>query len=337
MENETKGLKQIDRINKAYARNTSFSNSKDENFDNAARDIEGLKYFELARNTKSTIECVFDYADSKSGNLSVKNVDGITIVCENDGKNPVRNGKDGKASGMLTGVPVNVKVNKIDFISNTVYVIEDRREGLLSNGSILKAIYHGLQKNETVEVKGQVVSVKETYAIVNLYGKGIFGIVYLNDWSEEYIRSMHDVCSVDDIVPFYVTKSADSNRSNRPFFKLKGTEKNNTWSKLSDDLFHKGDACLVTCVERTNKGYWWGKTSRAEGIEVFCDYNQKLTIVEGNVYKCNVIDYRPADKIFKVTPFAVSTAGSGGVRFSKKMLKSRNISSEVTSEVTSEV
>ena len=93
---------------------------------------------------------------------------------------------------------------------------------------------------------------------------------------------------------------------------------------LSIPKYIKKDAVIeVTVVERPdNKTYWWGKCTRIVGIEIQCDYNDKLgRPLIGAKYKCKVKRCDPVAHKLTAAPFELVSQDAGtkaAVNFYKK-------------------
>ena len=67
---------------------------------------------------------------------------------------------------------------------------------------------------------------------------------------------------------------------------------------------------LIKCVRRPEKAsYWWGETKSVPGLQIMCDFNQRVPVSLNRFYKCKVTRFDPKSHILQAVPFFETDEG----------------------------
>lgn len=204
---------------------------------------------------------------------------------------------DYKAARLL-GVSFKLAVDSIDEENKKVicrFAVSREERTKVMAIRLNKVLKEELSKKNYPRVIGRIERVEKSYAIVNILNTGVYGKIDARNWQPCYTRMIKDKCSVGDYLEFDVAGMISGGKfPMSPSFRLDRTHiAENPWAKLSMVGLEVGSVLEVTCTERpSGLTYWWGKSDRAPGIEILCDYTTNFipgeTVVCGFTYLCRV-------------------------------------------------
>lgn len=317
-----------------------------------------LEWYKEARDSKKRITVTFDIADP-DGNLSGMDEQGINVVLRAD---VLKNDKEYYQSAIRNKFLLKemyVFVSEIDFTNKTVYVTGNDKDKVVFseaeneyvfvagkekkeqteeqkaayiNKCLTKEIKDAIDRKESPNAWGRVISVTDNYVRVNLFDRNIMGICYVTDWAPGYVRFLKERAHVGDIFHFevrdYDTKGyTKDNGKKGVFYVFYLTRLNlvsNPWEKLDLNVVKEGSMLSVKCVAIedptfTKKQFFWGICkSLPEGIEVCCYHNSKLQIEKGFTYNCIIKKFNKETKILTAMPVQYSRNTAEAIEKAKK-------------------
>lgn len=281
---------------------------------------EKLLQYQEAFEENYIAEMMFTSANDK-GDLLYTDEDGIHFLLRNEdilGKkyNSWKRSEklDKKYRVMITDIDDEKDIVYVSAIAAKKFLGDDENDVVRNTDSLIDKSLKRLKENEKLVLPGKVVSVKKTFAIINILGSGVVGRVHVNEWSGAYIRDFRAVCSVGSVYKFQVIGRVERSRQNkngRMWHLSRVNIESNPWNSDLESIYPKGSILYVKCIEcprmkdGTLKTYWWGKCSEIPGIEIMGDYNVKIDMLPNLMYKCKVDDVNYEKHRFKVVPFEI--------------------------------
>lgn len=261
---------------------------------------------------KLPLDIVFDSADSE-GNLSMIDEGGITFVLLADTFQANASYYVPQIKDKFIGINLNVRIQKIDDEKNVIYVESTHNRYSLQkqiNGEIRRE----LEKGNHPYVIGRIISVNDKYAIVDIFGKGVQGIIFASHWSKGWTRFLKEVCNKNEFYQFEVKREKPrkkDQRYNQAQWEL--TRENiapDPWDGFENWHVNVDSVMQVKIVEKPDqKSYCWGTSKRTPGIEIMVNKNDNLNLLVGTTYKCRVKDINTEKHMFKVSPFEAVASG----------------------------
>lgn len=214
--------------------------------------------------------------------------------------------------------PFTIKVMSVDRINKVVRVSFKAAQEAV-RPEVIQAIEHKLQKSEYFYTEARVMHIKtvpmnpsRTYAILDIMGVGIGGIIMNADWSEAYVRSLEDEVKVGDVVNVAIVGKNTYRKSNyiqyRCSRKIADKNKKNAWVGI-EERFPLHSNLIVTCVH-VEKEYWLGRVKGLDDITAYGHYPEaevknsitgdRLVVTPGVSYKCYVSAVSEVDKKMRV-------------------------------------
>lgn len=267
--------------------------------------------YDRAKKDNSTIDVTFDVA-TEDGNLIFIDENGVKVILYEEIFSSSASYYKPSIRSKFIGIKISVKVYEIDK-DNDIVLVKSARVGT-ANSDVAKVaaeIRNALGKGEQPLVYGTVDFVNRTRAFVKICGLNLSGMVSVADWSKGYTRFLNEHCEKGSIYPFSVTgiktNRADQERRGQIFILSHKQFTVDPWKALDSTLIQIGSVLYVKCVEiPTGKTYWWGTSKIAPGIEIIGNFNSKLIISKGAVYKCKVRKYNDNQRQLQVSPFEVT-------------------------------
>lgn len=288
-----------------------------------------LKRYQEAFENKESFEVKFEQS-GKDGTLSCIDNYGIKIVLDGDylRKDLPYYEEANKAS--FIGVDFVVKIEKVDEAEGVVYVRSAYSNSQTTRQRLIREILSEVNKEggEMLVLPGRVINVSEKRAMIDLLGKGILGIINVNDWQVGYVRHLPKTIHKGEVYDFVVEKPLSNSERHRSLaFRLTRVPiTEDPWEaikKTNPDL--AVDSVLtVKCIAKpSGKSYWWGISPMINGIEIMGDYSSSVARpYVGVTYKCRVKRYDPDQQKLQVVPFDIIDT-AGGSKEAVKFISTR--------------
>lgn len=270
------------------------------------------------------IQVIFSAGDD-NGNLSYTE-NSITVILPYEELIKSAPSYEPRLKSHYMGVPIDVKVDKIDEENNFIYLRSGREvidENMLKRMAI-RELLSELEKGKTPRVMGRIVSVKENVAYVSILNLNILGVIRTKNWQKSYVRKLEDVTKPGDWSEFEVIGSR-KDKGRQTSFKLSRTNlTNDPWTEVRDEYLQEDTVLTVRCIDKPdNKSYWWGLCDSIKDIYIMGDYNNHgtVTIMNGASYLCKVVKADREKHILKVIPFSMVNnqfANQGLVNYLKR-------------------
>lgn len=279
-----------------------------------------LARYRQAYQEGDTLAVIFDTAD-KDGSLSYTDENGIQVYINVKDlmKAMPYYGKD--ISGRMIGKKFTAKIRSIDAKAGVVHVVGTATK-TSTKRKIESEIKKALKEGEHPSVMGRIIRLNDKTAYVDILGRGLLGICNVAYWRHTFVSSLRDEAKVGDLLEFQVTdvnkmrpdsKIANSLHihSDSVYILSRVELSDDPWKNIPDNLT-VGTAILVRCTERPEgKTFWWGTTNVAPGLQVMCDYNPRLKIMQDRTYKCNIFRLDREAHKFQASPFEMTDIGIG--------------------------
>lgn len=257
---------------------------------------------------KKPFSCKFELADPE-GNLSLIDVNGVKVVllAETFQESTPYYSKKNKDRFIGT-ISLNVVAQKIDEENGIVYVASAVDKDTIK-GSLIRQIFKELKEGRHPRMGGIVTNVTDKRATVNILNKNIIGFLNVNNYQPIYTRSLSEFVQRGDYIEFEVTGSATKLKNlDYAFYLDRKSITPDPWDSLPD--FPIGSAIVCKCVERPqDKSFWWGVSRSVPGIEILCNYSERIPVMVNCFYKCKVRAYDKEQHILKCVPFEVVPVG----------------------------
>ena len=212
--------------------------------------------------------------------------------------------------------PLSMKVVEVDEEKKWVFVRSARNNRASTRIRLLNELTKRVRENGSVRIAGSVTSVNDRRAVVDIFGKGVFGILYPADWSESYVRYLSQCCKPGDVLDFDAVEVLDKRKDGRIGYRLsRKSITKNPWDCIPEGIVVPDGVVAVKCIDRPpNKSFWWGISEMVPGVEIMGNYNKNIPdILVSVTYKCKVREFDPAKHLFRVVPFAVGEADADKV------------------------
>jgi hypothetical protein len=285
--------------------------------------------YALAQEKKERFEVTFG-ATSPDGSLYGSDEFGVRLVLEKEQLMKDLTYYEVEYRANFVGTPFVVRVKSIDEEAGIVYLACAWSDSRHTVNQLIDEIKREIAKEDSMlVVPGRIINVSEERALVDILGKGILGIIKVENWKKGYVRYFTKTVQKNEIYDFVVVKELPrKSRSRTPAFAL--TRKPITedpWKNIPE-MLAVGSVITVKCLGRPEgKTYWWGSSPMVEGIELMGDYTGAISHpLVGTSYKCKIKKLDPAKHRFQVVPFAIAGKDTGtkdAVEFiqSKKVYK----------------
>ena len=272
------------------------------------------------------MEVVFNFAD-REGNLSVADRNGVMIMLKKDDLVEDLDFYNSFVKDRFLANAFTVKITSIDEDDMIVYVSSARSGQNSTKRKITREIQEKLKRGEMVHVAGRPTRIDSDCVYIDILCKGILGMCMVNVWQKAFTRYLEAECSKDYIYDFVITGQLEPVKGRPAAFALSRVPfTKDPWDVVGEQ-FTEGSVLLIKCIDRPEgKSYWWGKSPLVEGLDIMCDYNDRMRITYGGVYKCKIKAVDCEKHIFKAAPFAQVRTGdgiddSGVVRFLEERVK----------------
>ena len=287
-----------------------------------------LKRYQEAMQNKQSLEIKFELSE-KDGTLVAHDGYGVKIVY--DGETIARDlpyyEESNKAS--FVGVDFVVKVVSVDEAAAVVYVRSAYSTSSATKAKLIKEILSEVGGDEQLILPGRIITVSEKRATVDLLGKGILGIIAVNDWQKGYVRHLPKVVKKGEVYDFVVEKPLQERNKQRRSLAFRLTRvpiTEDPWEllKKNNPGLAVDSVISVKCIAKpAGKSYWWGISPMVEGIEIMGDYSNPIARpYVGVTYKCRITKFDPDNQKFQVVPFDIIDT-PGGSKEAVKFISSR--------------
>ncbi len=281
-------------------------------------DVKGvtdpLERYQEAMDNKERFEVTFGYA-SNDGTLYGTDEFGVRLVIAGEqlAKDLSYYSAEHKAS--FVGTPFVVRVKEIDEENATVYLRTAWSDSKDTRNKLISEIRREIEKEDAqLVVPGRVIQVNEKRALVDILGRGILGIITVDNWQKGYIRYFSKTVQKNGVYDFVVKKELPKKAKTRtPAFIL--TRKPITedpWQNIPP-MLAVGSVITVKCLDRPQgKTFWWGTSPMVEGIELMCDYTSSVPHpLVGVSYKCKIKKLEPEKHRLQAAPFVLASKDTG--------------------------
>lgn len=272
-----------------------------------------------AQEKKERFEVTFGYA-ANDGALSGVDEFGVELILDGEQLSRDLSYYSVEHRASFVGVPFTVRVKEVDEEAGVVYLSTAWSDSKDTRARLIAEIERELKKREEsgdtepLVVPGRIMNVSEERALVDILGKGVLGIIKVQNWKKGYVRYFTKTVKKGDIYDFVIQKKLPRKSNSRvPAFAL--TRKPLTedpWQNIPKKL-QVGTVITVKCLGRPQgKTYWWGSSPMVEGIELMADYTEKFARpIIGVSYKCKITTLDPVKHRFQVVPFALASKDTG--------------------------
>jgi hypothetical protein len=266
-------------------------------------DKERLDFYEVKMKSKEILELKFSLAD-KVGNLYFYEGD-IRVQMDNlDIKGTIYNVRY-RSNALANSYPVIV--TSVDREKKEIHVShKEARE--MTKEELIDEIDAAIEKKEPLTVIAKVIKIQgkagSSYAIVDLGGVGITGIIKMKDWSTVFTSDLRLVAKHGDIIKVVVKNRVLWN--GKPGYSCSRGEalEVDPWSGIEEKL-QKGTFVNVLCICKRDKNFF-GKIEGIDEINAYCEYPDKeknIEIVEGISYQGFVAAVSENNKLLRVKIF----------------------------------
>lgn len=292
-----------------------------------------LARYQDAMKNKQSIEIKFELSEA-DGSLVARDSAGVKIVYDGD---VVRRDmpyfeEANKAS--FIGVDFVVKIESIDEAAAIVYVKSAYSTSQATKTKLIREILSECDGEEMLVLPGRIITVSEKRALVDLLGKGILGIISVDNWQKGYVRHLQKTIHKGEVYDFVVQKplpQKDRRKRSLAFRLTRVPITEDPWQLLKKNNPGLAVDSIITvkCISKpAGKSYWWGMSPMVEGIEIMGDYSNAITRpFVGATYKCRITKFDPDNQKFQVVPFdVIDTPGASkeAIRFISSRPKSSN-------------
>lgn len=262
-----------------------------------------LDFYEEKLKNKEVFEIKFSLAD-KTGNLYMYE-GGVRVQLDNFGITGLMYKTRYRAHYLAQTFPV--AVNRIDRERKIVHV-SHRDARAITKEELKEELDLAIEKNEPLTVVARLVAIKgdfgKSYAIVDLGGVGITGIIRMKDWSIAFTSDIKLVAKIGDIFKVVVKKHIRWN--GEPAYGCSRAEALgfNPWSGIEEKL-PKNTLVNVLCIHKTPKNFF-GKIEGIDEINAYCEYpdqDKNIEILEGATYQGYVAKVNEATKLLRIRIF----------------------------------
>lgn len=261
-----------------------------------------LNQYEKKMRNKENFSCEFSLSDKK-GNLYNYVDGGIKVFMNKKDIDPIINRFYSKLEKLRQAY--QVQVTKVDRVEKIVYVSSAAalNEPQLK---LISAIDEGLEQDEYVVVPATISCItekkinKDSVAIVNLGGLGVFGNIRLAEWSPAFTYSFDYVAKVGDVVEVAVINKIKWNSGEVYDCSRKVALRQDPWKGIEQKLPLKTNV-RVTCVSKNAKNFF-GTIQGFSDINIYCEYpdDKSIVITEGQEYAGYVYRVNEETKLLRV-------------------------------------
>lgn len=276
---------------------------------------------------KEVFKVSFDLADA-DGNLSIIDDNGITIVLTREEFMRTATYYSASLRAKFIGIPLVVQVIEIDEERQHVFVTSGigLHDEKMIRSALMKELIREVKAEKKPIIMGCVMTVNPKYALVNILNVNILGIIQVRNWQKGYTRALDRETNSGDWREFQVTKV--SKKKGRDYcFELSRIElTEDPWESIPEEFLTENAVISVRCEEKPmGKSFWWGKSSRVNGIEIMGNYNSRIPeIMVSATYRCKIKEVNLKAHVFKVVPFDLindENATQKSIEFIKKKLQ----------------
>lgn len=275
-----------------------------------------LERYNEAKEKKERFEVTFGYA-AQDGTLYGQDEYGIKLVLDGEQLSKDLSYYSADLKANFIGTPFVVRVRDVDDEEGVVYLRSAWSDGKDTVNRIIAEIRAELAREDRKEpliIPGRILSVSEKSATVDLLGKGIIGIISVDNWQKGYVRYFKDVVHKNDVYDFVVRKELPRKDKSRPtaFSLTRKPITEDPWEHIPENL-EVGSVITVKCLGRPEgKTFWWGTSPMIEGIELMGDYSGSVPRpLVGTSYKCKITKLDPKKHRLQVVPFALASKDTG--------------------------
>jgi len=288
----------------AYAQRLETSN-RDLNSNSESK----FEMYKRALSKKSTIEVYFESAD-EDGNLTLVDKNHITVILRRETFEKDTPYYNVGIKDRFVGIRMRVKVLQIDEEKKIVEVVSSVDKDMIKGG-LIKDIFRSIDAGQRLPAFGDVVQVKKDKVLVDILGRGILGIIEISYWQDSFTRDLRLLCKKGDSIKFDIVRSLPRRKGKDYAFACdRKPYAPNPWESIPD--LQPGTSILVQCIDKPkNTTYFWGISKLTPGVEIMCNYNNNLNIVNSCVYKCKVLVCDKDKRRLKVVPFELAPMGLG--------------------------
>lgn len=226
-----------------------------------------------------------------------------------------RDGRTVNTPGAFINVAINVTVKSVDVENRTVWlkrIFNVRTSArVLINHEIDEAFAKAKKEGKDLRipgVAGTVITIHPTYAVINIAGKGVIGILRKRDWCDSYVYDLNRVMKDDAVYTFDITDATVNAVGVHTYTLDHKPYSISPWDKLTEDI-KPGTNITVTCTAVNLAGNSWhgqvseGSTLVPEGLEVFGLFkNTEDALIPqvGHNYLCVVSRFNRNNKFMQV-------------------------------------
>lgn len=254
-------------------------------------------------NSKQVIEKKFSMAD-KDGNLYIFE-DGYKIQLDNDQVSGKR--YDPYYRNRYLKNSYSVVVKSVDAEKKIIHVSQvDAKE--LTKDELIKEIEESIERNEKCEMTVRLTSIagdrNRSYALVDIGGVGILGVIKLKDWSPVYTSDLRRVAARGDVFRVVVKEHIYWNGKKGYACSRAEALGFDPWEKIEEKLPEQ-TIVNVTCEEVTPKNFF-GKIDGIAEINAYCEFpasEKNIKVVVGEKYQGYVAKVNEKTKLLRVRIF----------------------------------
>lgn len=262
-----------------------------------------LGYYEEKMKTSNIFDMKFSSADA-NGNLFI--FDGnARVQMDNLEVNGVEYDKRYRAKILESKYPVIV--TSVDRITKVVHVSHNEAKKI-SKEELKAEIDKAISEEKPIDIMARIISINsgknKNYAVVDIGGVGLEGVIRKKDWSTVYTSDIGLVARVGDIIKVRVLKDVMWN--GLPAYSCSRGEALgfNPWEGINQKM-PVGTVVNVTCISKVARNFF-GKIDGINEINAYCEYPEpyrNITVLEGGIYQGKVSKVSEETKLLRIKIF----------------------------------
>jgi len=299
--------------------------------------IEKLKKLKQNEGSEAAFELFVDYSDSETGDLYHYDDFNICYVVRAEELKRLYPGYVPRGNSYLLGTTFRVRISSVDMDKSVVELYPEknldinldqyrkRAANMDMKGSesarLSRALLSYLDDNDNVKkpvVRGTITKVEKDRIFVDLFDKGLTAVIPVKNYMEQYRRDLRDEVMVGDSLKgvVFAYRSRENEDEKHFLMSTVGFLPDPWWSEKVRS-FKPNDIILVKCVEKPEREkamFYWGIAPVLPGIDILCDYTQKVprtAVAVGKYYKCKIGSIDREKRKLTVAPFE-ECKGPGG-------------------------
>lgn len=293
-----------------------------------------LDFYKMALNEGDSLEVPFDYA-SEDGSLSYTDKNGIKVLITSDSLLNAMPYYEARIKDKFLAEDFVVKIDRIDEEAGIVYVRSARENSHSTRAIISSEIKKQIAKAEEVvdektgqkrggypRVVGRVVSISGSTVYVNILDRGVLGLCNVKYWSKGWTDDIHKDAEIGAFFEFEAVGIVDTKTKQKNAREQTGAKGTmfllsrtgvtaDPWKIAEKSGIRVNDVMLIKCMRRPAKAtFWWGEAPKVvPGMQIMCDYNQKVPVSIGRTYKCKITKFDASKHILQAVPFFETDEG----------------------------